>query len=586
MAREAALQEPDAVTIVPVRPRVETSRLVLVAAGGVSLLVVAAIAPAISPVPSSTSPAGIGVVLAADALVLAAAVIAWIRQPSNPIWRLILAYFVTSFIWEIEYIPHSAAWTATLLFRDISAAVFVHLMLAFPNGRLRSRGERWLVGFVYVYAVAANALRLVFFDPPPSCVPYCYDNLITLWPNNELANLIGTVTGLLVPVIGLVVAALAWRHWRVGSQATRRALLPVVVAFPIFLVSSSISYPAEALRIAPIQALILSPFWYTASFILPVAVLIGVLRLRLARGAVASAMLELGALPTLPRLQEVLRRRLNDPELRVLRWTLHPPAWIDDDGQQVQPPGPGADRAFLVIDRGGQPVAAVDHDASLLGDPDLADTVAAAARVALDATDLRDELRAKGGNTAGLPVGDVTFLFEDLEGSTQLLELLGPRYHDVLGEARRISADVAEKHGGRVVDAVGDEVLMAFPMSSAAVATAVGIGRRMLATAWPDDLTVRFRMGIHRGRPEMTSSGYVGLDVHRAARIMAAANGGQIIASVAVLDGLGGGEGVRARPLGKYKLRGLDEPLALVAIEADGLPTEFPPLRADLMDVS
>jgi class 3 adenylate cyclase len=302
------------------------------------------------------------------------------------------------------------------------------------------------------------------------------------------------------------------------------------------------------------------------------------------RSAVASAMLELGALPTLTRLEEVLRRRLNDPDLRVLRWSPSSQMWIDEEGSQVQPPGPRDDRAFLFIDRGGELVAAVDHDASLLNDADLADTVTAAARVALDATDVRDELRAHGGNTAGLPRGDVTFVFADLEGSTRLLDLLGPRYHEVLADVRRISADMADKHGGRMVDAIGDEVLMAFPTASEAVGAAVGISRRMSVTAWPDEMAVRFRMGIHRGRPEVTRSGYVGLDVHRAARIMAIAHGGQIVASMAVLEGLQDVERVRLRPLGKYALRGLEEPLALVAIEADGLPSEFPALMADRVD--
>ena len=448
-------------------------------------------------------------------------------------------------------------------------------MLAFPNGRLRSRGERWFVGFVYVYAVAANALRLVFFDPAPSCVPYCYDNLITIWPNNDLANSIGTVTALLVPLVGVAAALLVWRHWRAGSPPTRQALFPVAVAFPIFLLTSSISYPVAGLRIEPLQALVESPFWYVTDLVLPLAILFGVLRLRMTRSAVASEVIELGALPTLARLEEVLRRRLNDPDLRVLRWSPSPRTWIDEDGRAVQPPGPGEDRAFLFIDRAGEPVAAIDHDASLLNDEDLRDCRGGRAN-GHRRDDIRDELRARGGDTAGLPTGNVTFLFGDLEGSTQILALLGARYQDVLADMRRIAAEFADKHGGRVVDAVGDEVLMAFPSLSAAVAAAVAIGRRMLITTWPDELTVRFRMGIHHGRPELTSSGYVGLDLIWAARIMGSGQRRPDRSLDGVVEGLGDDRDVTVRPLGRYALRGLDEPIALVSIEADGLPSEFP----------
>jgi class 3 adenylate cyclase len=185
----------------------------------------------------------------------------------------------------------------------------------------------------------------------------------------------------------------------------------------------------------------------------------------------------------------------------------------------------------------------------------------------MEATDVRDELRARGGQTEGLPDGEVTFLFADIEQSTALLESLGPRYGPLLDDLRRIASEIAEEHGGRLVDARGDELFLAFPLASAAVKSAVELTGRLQRRRWPDGVVVRVRIGLHTGRPELTRSGYVGMDVHRAARIMAQARGGEIVASAAVADGLGDLDSVTLRPLGSRTLRGIAEPIELVAIE-------------------
>jgi class 3 adenylate cyclase len=191
------------------------------------------------------------------------------------------------------------------------------------------------------------------------------------------------------------------------------------------------------------------------------------------------------------------------------------------------------------------------------------------------------KLRARGGQTGGLPTGEVTFLFGDIQGSTALLESLGQQYAAVLAELRDVISGLADQHNGRLVDARGDEVFLVFPAAHDAVVSAVELTRRLAETTWPGGALVRVRMGLHTGRPELTPSGYVGLDIHRAARIMAAAHGGQIIASAAVVSGLERTDAIVIRPLGRYALRGISEPVALYAIEAEGLPSAFPALRAE-----
>ena len=117
--------------------------------------------------------------------------------------------------------------------------------------------------------------------------------------------------------------------------------------------------------------------------------------------------------------------------------------------------------------------------------------------------------------------------------------------------------------------------------AAGAVAAAAEIERRLGAAAWPAGTTVRLRIGLHTGRPELTPSGYVGLDVHRAARVMGAAHGGQVVATAAVVEALGAADGITIRPLGRFRLRGLSEPTAILQLDRVGAPATFPPLRAE-----
>jgi predicted ATPase/class 3 adenylate cyclase len=165
------------------------------------------------------------------------------------------------------------------------------------------------------------------------------------------------------------------------------------------------------------------------------------------------------------------------------------------------------------------------------------------------------------------PQGTVTFLFTDIEGSTRLLQALGDGYADVLAEHRRALREEFGRHGGVEVGAEGDSFFVAFSKASDAVAAAAA-AREALA-----DGPIRVRMGLHTGEPTVTEEGYVGIDVHRAARIAAAGHGGQILVSQATRD-LAGAD--RLRDLGVHRLKDLAAPERLYQLD-DG---EFPPLRS------
>jgi predicted ATPase len=168
---------------------------------------------------------------------------------------------------------------------------------------------------------------------------------------------------------------------------------------------------------------------------------------------------------------------------------------------------------------------------------------------------------------AELPTGTVTLLFTDIEGSTRLLQELGDRYADVLVEHRRVLRDVFRNHGGVEVDTQGDAFFYAFARTQAA-ASAADEAQHALSGG-----PVRVRIGIHTGEPTLTDDGYVGVDVHRAARIMSAGHGGQVLLSQTTRDLLD--SGIEVRDLGQHRLKDLGTPQRLYQL-GDG---DFPPLK-------
>jgi DNA-binding NarL/FixJ family response regulator/class 3 adenylate cyclase len=174
------------------------------------------------------------------------------------------------------------------------------------------------------------------------------------------------------------------------------------------------------------------------------------------------------------------------------------------------------------------------------------------------------------------PTGTVTFLLADVEGSTALQRDGRVDYPAVIAEVRRILRKALTARGGHEVDAAGDELLAVFSDAASAADTAVDAQRGLQEAAWPDDVRVRVRMGLHTGTPALGEEGYTGLDVVRAVRIAGAGHGGQILVSAATRDAA---EGVHALDLGEHRIEGLPEPERIHQLLADGLPRDFPALR-------
>ena len=177
--------------------------------------------------------------------------------------------------------------------------------------------------------------------------------------------------------------------------------------------------------------------------------------------------------------------------------------------------------------------------------------------------------------------GTVSMLFSDIEGSTVLLSRLGRRYTDALDAHRAVLRSAWAAHGGTEMGTEGDSFFVVFPTAEGAVQAAVEAQRGLERHTWPGDERVRVRIGIHTGTPQVHDDDYVGMDVHRAARIAASAHGGQAVLSAVTAelarDGLP--DGVGLKDLGSHHLKDIPEPERLFQLTVEGLQNDFPALK-------
>ena len=189
---------------------------------------------------------------------------------------------------------------------------------------------------------------------------------------------------------------------------------------------------------------------------------------------------------------------------------------------------------------------------------------------------------SKGISPSIFPEGTVTFLFTDIEGSTELLKQLGDGYVTLLSEQRDILRDTFSRWNGREVDTQGDAFFYSFPRATQAVSAAVDAQGALTSHAWPEGVDLRVRMGLHTGEPLTWEEGYVGMDVHRAARIAHAGHGGQVLLSATTAPLVRGElpEGVALLTLGRHRLKDMKYPERITQLVIENLPSEFPPLTS------
>lgn len=310
--------------------------------------------------------------------------------------------------------------------------------------------------------------------------------------------------------------------------------------------------------------------------IVPVGFIEGELRTAGRKSAAGRLIIELGRISTSAELETELRRTLGDKSLKVLRWSKPEGTYIGCADQPEALPVDGSDRRTTFIQGRGRPLMAIVHDREVLESAEITEAVVAAVHL-VAGKELLEGVDEMGVATENLPEGEVTFLLTDIEGSTVLLRAMGDGYAAVLRDVRTLIREAVLKHGGRQVEARADEFVAVFENARDGVDASVMMQRSIADHEWPANQDVRVRAGLHTGAITLTETGYVGITVHKAARIMGAAHGGQILVSKSTAQRCGDLIGTEIRSLGTHLLRGLGDEHELLQLDAPGLESDFPP---------
>jgi len=270
---------------------------------------------------------------------------------------------------------------------------FVYLVLSFPSGRLRSKLDLGLVAAAVGLVTVVEVAWLLFADSHSQICSDCPHNAFEVTRNDDLAN--GLLQGqrAVGVVLSVFTVALLVRRWRRASPPERQAGAPVRWAGSAMFAALAISVANDIFD----HPLGLGPSW-TRSLVfasIPIAVLAVLLQRRLARGAVAGLVVELGEGATSVHLREALGRTLGDPSLEVAYWVPASARYVDSSGYPVELPQPGSGRTATVVEREGEPIAALVHDPALAENNELVKSVCAAAGLTLENARLQAELRAR-----------------------------------------------------------------------------------------------------------------------------------------------------------------------------------------------
>ena len=337
--------------------------------------------------------------LAGNLLWVAVMLVAFWRSPAGPMWKLVLLYLVALGTWVLAYIGPSLAWTLAQYFSVIGDAVFIHLVLAFPTGRLANRFDRIFVGTTYGIALVLQAAFHLFWDPDftPECTIQCPTNVFVVIPNNELAEVIGRSSSAIVPLIAAIGLWRVWDKWRSAGPSGRRALLPVIVVAPFTAVFTALFYLGNTIGRDEIRVFLLNPIFQLPYILLPTGFLLGILRSRLARGSVADLAMELGRGVSLGNLRSVMAKALRDPSLELAFQAPSGSGFVDGSGQPIQLPPPGSpERAVTRVEREGETLAVLIHDPGLDAEtPGIVAAAGSVAALALENERLSAQVRAQ-----------------------------------------------------------------------------------------------------------------------------------------------------------------------------------------------
>jgi signal transduction histidine kinase len=320
--------------------------------------------------------------------------LAWRSRPGNHLGAVLI---FTGFAWFASLLPdaHSPVlFTAGEVVQLFYYVGFVYLILSFPSGRLRGALDRGLVAATVALVTIGRLGWLLFADSRAVICSRCPANLLEVVRDDALARRLFDVQLIIALPVAVAGLGLLAGRWRRASHAQRHAVMPVAAA-GVVAFAAVLAYAVALVLGAGSAAAVLGRVGVYAAAAIPVAVLAVFIQRRLARGAVAGLVVELGGRGMVVDLREALARALGDPSLALGYWYGAESRYVDRDGRPVERPGPGSDRRSTVVERDGQPVALLIHDPALEHNAKLVESACAAAGLALENERLAAELRAR-----------------------------------------------------------------------------------------------------------------------------------------------------------------------------------------------
>jgi signal transduction histidine kinase len=322
---------------------------------------------------------------------------AWARRPGNNVGPLMTAVGIAWLVQGLSASGNDVLFTVGALARPLTYGLLVHLLLAFPSGRLETRGQRRLAALAYIDVAALQLASFVFTDTTASYASCdgCPSNPILISSSESLSGLLAGLQAIVALVVLVGLVFVLHRRWRRSAAGQRRALSPILAVGGLALIVLVLGILAEGLGASSVSdgAVIVA---FTVLALVPFAFLIGLLRSRIGRAeAVTSVVSRMGEGTGRTAMRDALAEALGDPDLELAYWVAEVSSYVDSEGHSVDLPQAGGGKFATEVEHDGERVAAIIHDASLEDERDLVKTVGAAAALMLKNERLDAELRAK-----------------------------------------------------------------------------------------------------------------------------------------------------------------------------------------------
>jgi signal transduction histidine kinase len=330
---------------------------------------------------------------------LVAGLVAWSRRPGNRMGPLMVATALALLARQLRYSHDQVAFTTFFALGELGYALVAHVTLAYPTGIVRDRAERWFLGVAYTVAIAFPLAILAFYDGIEQLRyfdPLPRNSALLVHGDASLARTLQDVYAITAyGVLSATFIVLVVRKWLRATPRSRRMLAPLLLAAAVAALRAV--FDSVLTFATPPPAFVYDNlfWWQIAGLIaLPLALLAGLLKSRLAQASIGDLVVRLERAPP-DRIREELAAALGDPSLEIALWLPERGELVDERGRAVALPYEDPARAVTKLEHEGEPLAALVHDAQLVEEPELLSAAAAAARLALENARLHVELRAQ-----------------------------------------------------------------------------------------------------------------------------------------------------------------------------------------------